>query len=35
MAAAYSMLTGCTVKSIKNQDFLLENAINEMVTLLK
>ncbi|MDD3977000.1 MAG: adenylate kinase [Methanomicrobium sp.] len=35
MAAAYSMFTGCTVKIVKNQDFLLEKAVEEMVSLLR
>jgi len=35
MAASYSMMTGCTVKIIKNLDYLLDNAISEMVTLLR
>ncbi|MDD4127496.1 MAG: adenylate kinase [Methanomicrobium sp.] len=35
MAASYSMLTGCTIKIIKNMDFLLENAVTEMVDLLR
>ena len=30
MAASYSMLTGCTVKIIRNLDYLLENAVSEM-----
>lgn len=35
MASAYSMLTGCTVKMIKNQDFLLERSITEMMGILR
>ena len=31
MAASYAMLTGCTVRYIKNPDFLLEKAVEEMV----
>lgn len=35
MAASYSMLTGCTVKIVRNLDFLLERAIEEMMTILR
>ncbi|MEA2034999.1 MAG: adenylate kinase [Euryarchaeota archaeon] len=35
MAASYAMVTGCTVKIIMNSDFLLENAIADMVDLLR
>jgi adenylate kinase len=35
MAASYSMFTGCTVKIIKNQDFLLDKAINDMLNILR
>jgi len=35
MAASYSMLTGCTVKMVKNQDFLLERSIAEMMDILR
>ncbi|WOF15494.1 adenylate kinase [Methanoplanus sp. FWC-SCC4] len=35
MAASYAMMTGCTVKIVKNLDFLLENAVGEMVALLR
>lgn len=35
MAASYSMLTGCTVKIIRNQDFLLERSIAEMLDILR
>jgi len=35
MAASYSMLTGCTVKIVRNLDFLLDNAVNEMAELLR
>lgn len=35
MAAAYSMFTGCTVKIVKNQDFLLERSIDEMMDVLR
>jgi adenylate kinase len=34
-AAAYSMLTGCTVKIIINADFLLDNAVDELVATLR
>ncbi len=33
--AAYAMVTGCTVKIIKNQDFLLERAIMDMADVLR
>jgi adenylate kinase len=35
MAAAYSMVSGCTVKIVKNQDFLLDRAIEDMAEALK
>lgn len=35
MAAAYSMFTGCTVKIVKNQDYLLDRAIDEMMLILR
>jgi adenylate kinase len=35
IAASYAMLAGCTVKIIKNPDFLLENAVADMVELLR
>ena len=35
IASAIATMTGCTVKFIKNQDFLLENAIQEMAISLR
>jgi adenylate kinase len=35
IAASYAMLTGCTVKVIRNADFLLDNAVAEMIELLR
>ena len=35
IAASYAMLTGCTVKIIKNPDSLLDNAVAEMADLLR
>jgi adenylate kinase len=35
MAAAYGMVSGCTVKIVKNQDFLLERAVDEMAEALR
>lgn len=35
LAAAYGMLTGCTIKIVKNPDFLLERAVEEMVQTLR
>jgi len=35
MAAAYSMMSGCTVKIVKNQDFLLDRAIGDMAEALR
>ena len=35
MAAAYSMVSGCTVKIVKNQDFLLDRAIADMAEALR
>ena len=35
MAAAYGMVTGCTVKIVKNQDFLLDRAIEDMAEALR
>jgi len=35
MAAAYSMVSGCTVKIVKNQDFLLDRAIADMADALR
>lgn len=35
IAAAYSMLTGCTIKYITNADHLLEHAVREMADVLR
>ncbi len=35
MAASYSMVTGCTVKIVRNQDFLLDRAIADMADALR
>ena len=35
MAAAYGMVTGCTVKIVKNQDLLLDRAIGDMAEALR
>ncbi|WP_440949106.1 adenylate kinase [Methanosphaerula subterraneus] len=35
IAAAYAMVTGCTVKIIKNPDHLLDKAVSDMVNLLR
>ncbi|MDD1663672.1 MAG: adenylate kinase [Methanomicrobiales archaeon] len=35
MAAAYSMVSGCMVKIVKNQDFLLDRAIADMAEALR
>jgi adenylate kinase len=35
VAASYAMLTGCTVRYIKNPDFLLEKAVEEMIQVLR
>jgi adenylate kinase len=35
IAAAYAMYTGCTVKMVKNDNFLLEQAVEEMVNVLR
>ncbi len=35
IAAAYSMLTGCTIKMITNADFLLDRAADEMAAVLR
>lgn len=34
-AAAYSMLTGCTVKIITNADFLLDKAVEDLAAVLR
>ena len=35
MAAAYGMVSGCTVKIVKNQDFLLDRAVGDMADALR
>ncbi len=35
IAAAYAMMTGCTVKIVTNPDFLLERAVLDMAELLR
>ena len=35
VAAAYAMLTGCTVKMVINADFLLERAAEDMAAVLR
>ncbi|MHC1626299.1 MAG: adenylate kinase [Methanoculleaceae archaeon] len=35
IAASYAMMTGCTVKIVKNQDFLLDQAIEELAAALR
>ena len=35
IAAAYAMLTGCTVRVVKNQDFLLDRAVEDMAEVLR
>ncbi len=35
ISAAYSMLTGCSVKYITNADFLLEKAVEDMAAVLR
>jgi len=35
IAAAYAMLTGCTVKIVINADFLLEHAADDMAAVLR
>jgi adenylate kinase len=35
IAASYAMLTGCTVKVVKNQDFLLDRAVEDMAEVLR
>jgi adenylate kinase len=34
-AAAYAMMTGCTVQIVRNEDFLLDHAIDAMVAVLR
>jgi adenylate kinase len=35
LSAAYATITGCTVKIVKNQDFLLERAAADMAAVLR
>jgi adenylate kinase len=35
IAAAYAMMTGCTIRIITNADFLLEQASNELADVLR
>jgi adenylate kinase len=35
LAAAYAMLTGCTVKIVRNENFLLDRAVQDMVDVLR
>ncbi|MDN7025515.1 adenylate kinase [Methanoculleus sp. FWC-SCC1] len=35
IAAAYAMYTGCTIKTIQNDNFLLDNAVAAMVEVLR
>ncbi len=35
IAAAYAMYTGCTIKTIQNDNFLLDRAVAEMVEVLR
>jgi adenylate kinase len=35
MAAAYGMMSGCMVKIVKNQDYLLDRAIEDMADALR
>ena len=35
VAAAYAMYTGCTVKIVKNENYLLERAIDDLVDVLR
>jgi adenylate kinase len=35
VAASYAMISGCTVKYITNADFLLEQAVSELVKILR
>jgi len=35
IAASYAMLTGCTVKIVNNQDFLLEQAVDDLSAALR
>jgi len=35
LAAAYAMLTGCTVKIVRNENFLLDRAIQDMADVLR
>ncbi len=35
VAASYATITGCTIKYITNADFLLEKAVDEMLSILR
>jgi len=35
VAAAYAMYTGCTIKIVRNEDFLLEKGIDDLVSVLR
>jgi adenylate kinase len=35
VAAAYAMYTGCTIKIVRNENFLLENGIEDLVSVLR
>jgi len=35
IAAAYSMMTGCTIKYVTNADHLLEKAVEDMAAILR
>ncbi len=35
IAAAYAMYTGCTVKIVRNENFLLDRAVEDMVDVLR
>jgi len=35
MAAAYAMVSGCTISVVKNQDHLLEQAVARMADVLR
>ena len=35
IAAAYAMMTGCTIKMITNADFLLDRSVSELADILR
>jgi adenylate kinase len=35
VAAAYAMYTGCTIKIVRNENFLLERGIDDLVGVLR